>query len=319
MSSYAATTQPTTDEREPTVVDRLEYVVVRAAMTLLGGVSRERALRLGARIGELFYLLYGEERRVALNNLARAFPQKSDAEHREILRRSCRNLGRSLGEACHFDKITADNVANYVTIEDPEGWAKILARSKVGGGIALTAHYGNFELLAWAHALLGNPITLAHRTMRNPLVDKVILEMRGRVGTVSVPKKSAARTLLRALSRGQMIALLADQNQGHNSGVFANLFGVPACTTPGPARLAMQTGSLIVPVFLVRQGESDRHRMIFYPEIEVANTGDKLNDVIATTERCNRAIERVLTDYPEQWIWFHKRWKTRPAGEPSIY
>lgn len=303
----------------PTARDRLEYGIVRFALGLLGALPRRLALRLGALIGDGFYAFDARDRKIALANLARAFPEMPDEERRAILRRSCRNLGRMLAEVCHFDSLTKDNIGRFVTIAQPKVWSDAVQRAQRDGAIVLTAHFGNFELLAHFQGLSGYPVTLAHRTMRNPLVDRIILDMRERVGTVSLPKKQAARLLLRALRQKGMVALLADQNQTANAGIFVDLFGTPACTTPGPARLAAHTGAPIVPVFLVREGESERHRLVIYPDVEPANTGDKLADMVETTERCNRAIERALTEHPDQWIWFHRRWKTRPPGEPPIY
>lgn len=304
---------------KPTARDWIEYCVVRFALGLLGALPRGLALRIGALIGEGFYAFDARNRRIALANLERAFPRMSLDERQSILRRSCRNLGRLLAEVCHFDSLTSDNIGRFVTIESPALWDETVRRAEARGAIFLTAHFGNFELLALHQGLRGYPVTLAHRTMRNPLVDRIILDMRERVGTVSLPKKQAARLLLRALRQKGKIALLADQNQTANAGVFANFFGIPACTTPGPARLAAHTGAPIIPVFLVREGESDRHRLVIYPDVELADTGDKLADMIETTERCNRAVERALTEHPDQWIWFHRRWKTRPPGEPPMY
>ncbi len=309
----------TGDTREPTTRDRVEAAFVRAAFALFGALPRGAGLRLGAWIGELFYRFDARNRTVAIKNLRLAFPDRSDAELHEIARRSCRNLGRLIAEVAHFDELNADNVERFFTVDDPERWRSCLDRAAETGAIVLTAHFGNFELLAYSQGLLGHPVTLAHRTMRNPLVDRMILDMRAPAGTRSMPKKSAARILIRALRQKQLIALLADQNQTASAGIFASLFGVPACTTPGPARLAMHTGAPIVPVFLVREGETDHHRLVIYPDVEVADTGDKLADMVETTERCNRVIERALTEYPDQWIWFHKRWKTRPPGEPKFY
>ncbi len=288
-------------------------------MTLLGALPRKVALRVGASIGVGFFVFDSRNRNVALANLRRAFSDKSDQELRAILRTSCRNLGRLLAEVCHFGDLTTENVERYVTIEDPDAWNNAMKIANARGVVILTAHFGNFELLAYSQALRGTPVTLAHRTMRNPLVDREIIKMRERPGTRSLPKKNAARGLLRALRNKEKIAILADQNQTSNAGVFANFFGIPACTTPGPARLAAHTKAPIYPIFLVRQGESEHHHLVLYPPIEVVDTGDVLHDTIETTERCNRAIERILTDYPEQWIWFHKRWRTRPEGEPGLY
>lgn len=305
--------------RRPSGRDRLELLIFRAAIGALGMLPRALALRVGAWLGDLFYLLDRRDRAIALANLAIAFPQRTPAEHRAILRASVRNLGRTAAEICHLGALTADTVRRYVTIEDPAHWQSTLERAAQHGTLILTGHFGNWELLAYAHGLLGHPITLVHRPMNNELVDNAITDMRKRAGTVSLPKKSAAKAALRALHRHQIVAIPADQNQTRRYGVFADLFGLPASTTPGPARLAMLSGAPVVPVFLVRVGDSDQHRIVVLPEVEMVKTGDREADVIENTRRCNAVFEVILSRYPEQWIWFHKRWKTRPLGDPKIY
>lgn len=276
-------------------------------------------MAIGARIGDVFYLFDRPRRRIALYNLRLAFPDRGEAELRTILRRSCRNLGRVAAECCHLASLSAASVGEYVAVDDPERWQALLAGAAERGTVILTGHFGNFELLAYAHGLLGYPITLVHRPMRNPLVDRAIVELRARASTVSLAKKSAAKAALRALHERRIVAIPSDQNQTRRYGVFVDLFGLPASTTPGPARLAMLSRAPILPVFLVREGESDRHRIVVLPEIELARTGNREADILTNTQRCNAAIESMMRRYPDQWIWFHKRWKTRPVGEPRIY
>ena len=222
-------------------------------------------------------------------------------------------------EICHFGELSAVTVRDYVTVDDPPLWQATLDAAAQRGTLILTGHFGNFELLAYAHGLLGHPITLVHRPMNNALVDKAITDLRERAGTVSLPKKSAAKAALRALRRRQIVAIPADQNQTRRYGVFADLFGLPASTTPGPARLAMLSGAPVVPVFLVREGDSDKHRIVVLPTVEMVKTADRDADVVENTRRCNVVFEDMLRRYPEQWIWLHKRWKTRPIGDPRIY
>lgn len=313
---------PSPDEApaaRPTLGQRLELLVFRAAIGCFAALPRRLALRVGAFLGDLFYLLDRRDRRIALHNLAIAFPEKSEAERRGILRTSVRNLGRTAAEICHLATLTPTSVRDYVTVEDPPRWQAALDRARERGTLILTGHFGNWELLAYAHGLLGHPITLVHRPMNNALVDRAITDLRERAGTVSLPKKSAAKAALRALRRHQIVAIPADQNQTRRYGVFADLFGLPASTTPGPARLAMLSGAPVLPVFLVREGESDHHRIVVLPEVELTKTGDREADVVENTRRCNVVFEEMLRRYPEQWIWFHKRWKTRPLGEPRIY
>ena len=286
---------------------------------MFGRLPRRVALALGAFVGELFYRLDRPHRRIALFNLRLAFPEKSDAERLDILRRSCRNLGRVAAEFCHLPSLTVESVRSYVRVEDPVAWQAALDAVADHGTVILTGHFGNFEMLAYAHGLLGHPITLVHRSMRNSLVDRAIVELRARAGTVSLPKKTAAKAALRALHDRRFVAIPADQNQTRRYGVFVDLFGLPASTTPGPARLAMLSRSRLLPVFLIRDGESDQHHIIVLPEVELVHTGDRERDVVENTQRCTAVIETMLRRYPDQWIWFHKRWQTRPLGEARIY
>ncbi|MDX2169646.1 MAG: lysophospholipid acyltransferase family protein [Deltaproteobacteria bacterium] len=306
-------------EAPPSLGDRLELLGFRAVLGLIGLIPRRLALRIGAWLGDILYLLHRRGRRVALLNLARAFPDRSPSEHRAILRESIRNLGRVAAEVCHFGSLTPQNIGDYVHIDDRATWEQLFATAEQRGVLVLTGHFGNFELLAYAHGLLGHPITLVHRPMNNPLVDRAITDLRAVAGTVSLPKKSAAKAALRALHRHQIVAIPADQNQTRRYGVFVDFFGLPACTTPGPARLAMLSGAAVIPVFLLREGASDKHRVLVLPEIPLARSGDRDADVIANTQRCTAVIEDLLRRYPEQWIWFHKRWNTRAKGEPRIY
>jgi Kdo2-lipid IVA lauroyltransferase/acyltransferase len=318
--SPPATPQPDeAPERAPTFRDRLELFVFRAAIGAFAALPRRLALRVGALLGDVLYLVDRRDRQIGLINLKIAFPEKSPAEHRALLRASIRNIGRTGAEICHLGSLTASTVRDFVTVDDPPLWQATLDTAAQRGTLILTGHFGNWELLAYAHSLLGHPITLVHRPMNNVLVDDAIIDMRERAGTVSLPKKSAAKAALRALRRRQIVAIPADQNQTRRYGVFADLFGLPASTTPGPARLAMLSGAPVVPVFLVREGDSEKHRIVVLPQIDLAKSGDRDADVVENTRRCNAVFEAMLRRYPEQWIWFHKRWKTRPIGEPRIY
>ena len=303
----------------PRFTDYVEYAIFRAASGFFSLLPRRVALTVGAWLGEILYRVARPQRRIALYNLRLAFPDKSEAERRAILRRSCRNLGRVAAEFCHLPSLTPESVRDYVTVDDASRWHDILTAAAARGAVVLTGHFGNFELLAYAHGLLGHPITLVHRPMRNRLVDRAITGLRARAGTTSLAKKTAAKAALRALRDHRIVAIPADQNQTRRYGVFVDLFGVPAATTPGPARLAMLSRSPLLPVFLVREGESAKHRIVVLPEIELVNSGQRDQDVVTNTQRCTDVIEDMLRRYPDQWIWFHKRWKTRPLGEARIY
>lgn len=298
---------------------RLEYHVFRAALGLFSSLPRDAALKVGAGLGELFYLGDRRDRRVAMFNLGMAFPEKSLAERRRILRASCRNLGRLAAEFCQLPQLTADQLPSLITWPDRAYWDGELEKVRHTGAIILTGHFGSWELLAYAHALLGHPVTLVQRPMHNRVFDAAINAVRTGAGTRTISKRAAAKEALRVLKEHGLLAIPADQNQVFSYGVFVDFFGVPACTTTGPARLAMLTGAPIHPIFLVREGESGHHRVEVLPRIELVATGNREADIRANTQRCTAAIETIIRRYPEQWIWFHKRWKTRPLGEPKLY
>ena len=298
---------------------RVEYAVFRTALALFAALPRSVALRLGAWLGELFYVFDVRDRRIALFNLGIAFPDRSRAEHRQILRASCRNLGRVAAEFCHLPQLTTDTLSQFVTFADRAAWDRAIAAAQEKGAIIATAHFGNWELLAYVHGLLGYPVTLVHRPMHNPVFDDAITRLRAAAGTRSIKKKAAAKEALRALKQHQILVIPSDQNQTRSAGVFVDFFGKPACTTPGAARLAMLTGAPVFPVFLVRDGESGRHRIEILPEIAMVSTGDRDTDIRVNTQHCSAAVETMIRRYPEQWIWFHKRWKTRPPDEPRLY
>jgi KDO2-lipid IV(A) lauroyltransferase len=296
---------------------RLEHTALRGLIGLFASFSRRRALQVGAALGALLYRVDWKRRRIGLHNLQIAFPEKSEAQRRAILACVYRNIGRSAAESAHLLTLDSDTVRRYVHIEDPARWHEAVNRP--GGAVVVTAHFGSWELLAYAQGLFGRPVTVVHKGFPNPLVDQVINHIRARAGTRHLRKKRAARPALRALRDGALLITPIDQNQKRHDGVFVNLFGVPACTTPGPVRLAMRTGVPIVPAFLIREGESDQHRLVVLPDIERADTGDRDADIVTTMQRCSDVVEDVLRRYPEQWIWFHRRWRTRPEGEQEFY
>ncbi len=297
------------------VKNQIEYWIFRAAFSLLAALPRSWAIAVGATLGSLVYWLAYPLRKIALVQLAWAFPDRPKKEHRRILRAAARNLGRVAAEISHFADLTPETVQNYVRIANPELWRNALQRDRGKGLIVLTAHFGNWELLAYAHGLLGVPVTLIHRPMRNPWVNDWLVQWRARAGTRSIEKKAAAREVLRVLRTGGIVAIPADQNQRHSFGVFVHFFGISACTTTGPVRLAQHTGAKIVPVFLRRVGESDQHVVEVLPAVELAQSGDPDRDLVENTQRCSEVIENMIRKYPEQWIWFHRRWKTRPPKE----
>ena len=298
---------------------RVEYLVLRAAVGLLAILPLGAALRLGELAGMLAYLFGVGLRRVGMRNLAIAFPEKPLGERRRILRGSFLNLGRMAAEMAHFPAFTPEQLEQMVTFENERWWRERILAPRDTGGLVLSGHFGNWELLVFAHGMRGFPATMVHRAIRNPLIDRWLHTIRRRAGTRLVRKSRAASEVLRALRERQLLVLPFDQNSTRRLGVFVKFFGLEASTNVGIARLALRTGAPVIPAFIVRQGRSARHVVHVLPFVDLERTGDAAEDVRRNTARFSAVFEEMVRRYPEQWLWMHKRWKTRPEGEAKIY
>ena len=297
----------------------LQYLLFRIAVVLFSTLPVQVAMRLGEAAALVVHVVDRRHRRVGLTNLRIAFPDRSLREHRRILRASWLNLGRMAAESCHLRKLNRENVSRWVTFENAEYWRQVVREHADCGAFVLTAHFGNWELFAYAHGLYGYPVHLVYRALRNPLIDEYVHRLRRSAGTVTLRKSAAGLSLVRSLRQGGIVVIPADQNSKRGMGVFVNLFGVPASTNSGLARLAMRTGFPVYPAFLVREGRSPRHRIVIGPPVPIARTADRVADVHENTQRFTRVLEDMITRYPDHWLWVHKRWKTRPPGAPRIY
>ncbi|MGH9900745.1 MAG: lysophospholipid acyltransferase family protein, partial [Pyrinomonadaceae bacterium] len=198
---------------------------------------------------------------------------------------------------------------------------ELLWDAKRGGRgiIFLTSHLGAWELLCFAHSAIHEPISFMVRPIDNPRVEETVERIRTRFGNQPIDKKSAARAALKLLRAGGTLGILADLNTHPHEGVFVPFFGRPACTTAGIAVLALRTDATVIPV--CAPWDERRRRFVFRgdPAIELVRTGDHQRDIEINTARFTAAIERQVRAYPDQWLWIHKRWKTRPPGEPDLY
>jgi KDO2-lipid IV(A) lauroyltransferase len=185
-----------------------------------------------------------------------------------------------------------------------------------GRALVLTAHVGNWELLALAHRLTGYPLTVVVRPLDSPAVEALADRLRRRAGVELIAKRGALRPVLDALGRGRLVAILLDQNATRREGVFVPFFGRPANTSKSLALLAVRTRTPVVPVF-VRRERPGRHRVVVHPALEPPATKDARRGIVEFTARCTRVIEAEVRRHPEQWLWIHDRWRTRPLGDPS--
>jgi len=301
----------------PTLRHRIEFCAAWLFVHLLGALPRSWARAVGALLGRVAYACLGRLRRVGLRNLELAFPEMPAAERETILRLEYRNLGWLLAEFCRMSGYTPEFASRFIRYEGLEHY--LAARDRGQGVLVLTGHLGAWELSSFYHSLAGYPMGMVIRRLDNPLVDAMVNRIRCRHGNRVLHKDDFARGLLAAMRAGETVGILMDTNMTPPQGLFAPFFGVQACTASGLARVALKTGAAVLPGFLLWEEAERRYVLRFYSELALASSGDAEADAADNTARFNAVLESVVREYPSQWLWMHRRWKTRPPGELPIY
>jgi len=297
--------------------EQLEYAPVRLALAAMGHLPRPWARRLGAGIAGGFYYAHRRLVQVGRRNLALALPEVPAAERRRILRRLYTHLGRQMAEFCLFPSNRKEQLPELMATEGLEHYRAAQAQGR--GVLVLTAHLGAWELSSFGHSLQGYPMKFVVRPLDNAPLNRLVNHYRGLHGNQPIAKGEFARGLLQAMAANQTVGILLDQNSSPPQGVFVPFFGRPACTALGPAKIALRTGAAVVPGFTVWEAAQRRYVLYFEPALELVRSGDEDADIVANTARFTAVIERWVRRYPEQWLWVHRRWKTRPAGEAPLY
>jgi KDO2-lipid IV(A) lauroyltransferase len=263
------------------------------------------------------YGLSSRLRQTAHRNLRLAMPDLDAAQRARIVKGVFLNLGTLLGEFSQFQKLTPESISDLVVYDGLENYQKAAEYGR--GVLFLTGHFGNWELCALAHGLYGNKLNFLMRPLDNPILDRLISHYRSLSGNRTIDKNNAVKPVLKALNDAQAVGFLVDVNTLADQGVFCDFFGTQACSTSGLAVFALRTGAPVVPGFMLWDETLGKYRLRFDPEIELARTGDFKEEVSINTAKFTKVIEDYARRYPEQWLWIHKRWKTRPEGEPDIY
>lgn len=296
---------------------RLEYALAWVLVRGIGSLPRPLARAVAISLAWLIYLLHRRLRRVGKRNLELAFPDKSPSQRRQILRDTFTSLGRQLAEVCLFPRYTRENVSQVIVYEGFENYERAHSRGK--GVLYLTAHIGAWELSAFAHSLQGHPLKIVMRGLDNPYLDALIQRYRTMHGNSVVDKDNFVRGLLAAMKAGETVGILMDTNMTPPQGVFVDFFRIPACTASGLARIALRTDAAVVPGFTVWDPVLRKYHLRFEPAVKLIRTQDEEADVVTNTALFTKVIEDCVRRYPDQWLWVHRRWKTRPPGEPSLY
>ena len=295
----------------------LEYAPVWLIVRVLGLLPRRLARACGMALGWAVYHLHPRLRRVGERNLELAFPGQPPEERRRILRGVFRTLGRQLADFTQLPRLTRANVAALVEYRGLENY--LAARDRGKGVLFVTAHLGGWELGSYAHGVYGYPIHIVVRALDNPRLDRFVARYRTGSGNDTFDKDEFARGLLAAMRAGETVGILMDTNMTPPQGVFVPYFGRLACTASGLARVALRTDAAVIPGFTVWEEKEQKYRICFDPAVPLVRTGDEEADIVANTAQFTRAIEQYVRRYPEQWLWVHRRWKTRPPGEPPLY
>ncbi|HVM92656.1 MAG TPA: lysophospholipid acyltransferase family protein [Terriglobales bacterium] len=297
--------------------ERLEYALVWPAIKLMGILPRPLARGIGIALGLIVYRVHRRLRDVGMRNLSLAFPGMSEGERQSILRGEYVSLGRQLAEFCLFPRYTTENISEIVVYDGLENYEKAFARGK--GVLFLTGHLGAWEISAFAHSLNGHPLSIVMRPLDNPYIDRLVHRYRTMHGNKSVSKDDFVRGLLAAMRAGESVGILMDTNMTPPQGVFVNFFGIAAYTASGLARIALRTDAAVVPGFTVWEKELGKYVLRFDPALELIRTGNDEADIVANTAMFTGVIEDQIRRYPDQWLWLHRRWKTRPEGDVPLY
>jgi Kdo2-lipid IVA lauroyltransferase/acyltransferase len=294
----------------------LEYAAARIVLSVVGALPFRQSIRLGRFFGLIAYLVASELRRTGEINLKLAFPEKTSEERRQLLKGCFESLGRALGVFSHF----ADAPESILSVLEPSG-IEYLDQVKASGrgAILFTAHLGAWELTSYGLSLLGHPISFLVRPIDNPKIEEMVDRYRTRTGNRTLDKFSAARSMVKTLRSGEFLGLLIDLNALEDEAIFVNFFGVPASTNFMTAKLAVRNDVPIIPVFAPWDKTREKFLLQVNEPVEFKRSGDEEADVRELTTRLTQHFEDQIRRYPDQWLWIHKRWKTRPHGGPAIY
>lgn len=246
-----------------------------------------------------------------MTNLSFAFPELSVQKRKEIVDGVFASIARLLLAMSRFPRLNASNIRTWI---DYEGLTNYFDAKKSGRGVLVaTAHLGNWELSAFAHALMTEAMHVMVRPLDNQLIDRLVETRRALSGNTLIQKREAARLVIRALRANTAVGILIDQNTSPAEGVWINFFGKAACASSAFVKLAHHSGAAVVPGFALWDETRGRYVLRFYPEVKM--TGDVAGD----TQAIHAIFEQIIREHPDQWLWIHRRWKTRPPGEPPLY
>ena len=293
--------------KRSTLRNQAEALIARAAILKLRFLPRPLSDFTGRLCGHFLDLIIPRLRQTAYINLTFAYPENDAAWRKKIVDGVFASIGRVLVALARFPQINRSSVNDWIQYEGFEHYER--AKQRGNGVLFATAHLGNWELSAFCHALLTEPMNVVVRPLDNPVIDDIVETRRALSGNKLLSKRDFARSILHALRKNEPVGILVDQNSADENATFVPFFGKPACTNLTFARLAARSGAAVIPGFAFWNEAERRYTLRFYPEVEISG------DAIADTIRIQATIEAAIREHPDQWLWIHRRWKTRPAAE----
>ena len=300
------------------IQNKAELLAVRSLLGAIGALPLETSMRFGKSFGKTLAKRFPKLQKTARRNLEIAMPELSSDEKEKIIHGTFESLGRHLGFVSHFKKFKHEDIHKLVeVVGKEENFDKAYASGN--GVLFFTGHFGSWEVFNLLPPAFGFGMNILVRRIDNPLVESFVDTMRTRFGSVTLDKTKSARTMFRVLRKGNLLGILADLNVQEKEGVFVDFFGVPASTTTSIAKLALATNAAVLPAFAVWEKSKQKYVVYLEPSVEYEKTEDADNDILVLTQKITDVVEKYVRKYPEQWLWIHKRWNTRPKGEKSLY
>ena len=298
-----------TREMNRIMIAYILYLLLRAFSLFVNLLPEGFALWIGRQLGNMAYTLDLEHRKVALQNLHIAFgEEKSEGERRSIAKKNFQNLGMM---AVEFFRIPAMDMESYkkkVEVDGLEQALKVLEENR--GALLLLGHFGNWELMALMSKVIEKPVFAIAKSIEHKRIDQWVTRIRKEGGLELIPPKNATPKVIQALSQNQLVGIVFDQRGKRSKGIWADFFGRKVPTTPGLAVMALKSGSPVLPVFMIRNG-FQRHRMMIQEPLQLIHTWDFQKDVEANTQLFNHTLESIIRQYPDQWLWIHRRWERK--------
>ena len=298
--------------------NKAELLAVRSLLGAIGALPLETSIRFGESFGRFLAKRFPKLQKTARRNLEIALPELSKKEKEKIIHGTFESLGRHLGFVSHFKKFKHEDIHGLIeVVGKEENFDKAYAEGN--GVLFFTGHFGSWEVFNLLPPAFGFGMNILVRRIDNPLVEDFVNQMRTRFGSITLDKTKSARTMFRVLRKGNLLGILADLNVQEKEGVFVDFFGVPASTTTSIAKLALATNAAVLPAFAVWEESKQKYVVYLETPVEYEKTGDAERDILVLTQKITDVIEKYVRKYPEQWLWIHKRWNTRPKGEKSLY